>query len=366
MKKKMFFITLYCILLALLFGCVPYQAGENPGYTNTASFVGEDSSDFASKYNADVKKHVTGTESGRFNEESVMSQYWSDDVSFSDETSHTGLLKEHGSGEETEMSGEKPERLEWEDFVNQTISCGTVDVIIEKIDHSVYSEGYLIGDFFYEKPYLSGNSIAAARINDYFCRDYDRYLNGSLKFPENDSYRRTEKFLEEALECYDAKTIAIHPFTDNVVTKLTFLSEDYISFLQTSRGWSTGPRDTWNFGVTFSMTTGELVPFTEFVDIGANEFKTNLYNAIMPLLGDYFPEDIYRIYGSNTDDTFAITYYGTEVALDKSYFYDGHSLFLTLNYGLYPHDGFVIRWDSIMHVPCTINYDGTVNVLDYL
>ena len=360
MKKMILFATLCCIFAASLFGCVPHHGGENPGNTNVAAFDEADSSDFSAQYSADERKYVTITESGQFDEDGLIDQYGSDHVSFPDETSHTGLLKEHGTEEEIEISGEKPERLEWEDFVNQTISCGTVDVIIEKIDHSVYREGYLIGDFFYEKPYLSGNSIAAARINDYFCRDYDRFLNGSHKFPENDSYRRTEKFLEEALECYDAKTIAIHPFTDNVVTKLTFLSEDYISFLQTSRGWSTGPRDTWNFGVTFSMTTGELVPFTEFVDIGANEFRTNLYNAIMPLLGDYFPEDIYRIYGPNTDDTFSITYYGTEMALDKSYFYDGHSLFLTLNYGLYPHDGFVIRWDSIMHVPCTINYDGTV------
>ena len=70
------------------------------------------------------------------------------------------------------------------------------------------------------------------------------------------------------------------------------------------------------------------------------------------------------MYGPNNDNTFIAKYYDTEVALDKCYFYDGHSVFLTLNEGLYPHDGFIVKWDDIMHTPFTIWHDNSIIELD--
>ena len=114
------------------------------------------------------------------------------------------------------------------------------------------------------------------------------------------------------------------------------------------------------------METGKLIPFTEFVDIEANAFKKSLCDALLPLFIEYGPrqEDVYEVYGPNNDNTFITKYYDTEVALDKCYFYDGHSVFLTLNYGIYPHDGFIVKWDDIMHTPFSIWHDDSIIELE--
>jgi len=354
-------LTALCYVSAIsLFGCVPYKVGDNPGNTDVAALVETDGSYLSDEHNEDEI-----WKSAQLDECSLVGQPESDEDSLPDEAGYAELLEEL----DIEMKGDTTEantdQIGWESFVNPTISCGAIDIAIERIDHSVYSEGYLVGDFFYEKPRLSGNSAAASRINDYFRRGYDRFIDGSLLFPDNSPHQAIRDYLEESLGRHGTEIIEFEPFTDNVVTKIAFLSDDYVSFFQTFRKWSTGPRDTWNFGVTFSMKTGEQVPFTEFKNIGANEFKTYLCDALMPFHWTNSPEDTAAIYGQNINDTFSAAYYDIEMALDKSYFYDGHSVFLTLNYGLFPHDGFIIKWDDTMHVPCVVNNDDTLRMLDH-
>jgi len=360
MNKKMVFAALCYVFAISLFGCLPYQGGDNPSYTDGVALMETDGSYLSDEHNEDEIE-----ESAQLDDHSLVIQPESDEDSFTDEPGYTDLREEHDvevNGDATEAD---TEQIDWESFVNPTISYGDIDVVIERIDHSVYSEGYLVGDFFYEKPCLSGNSTAAFRISDYFRRGYDSFLNGSLMFPDNDTHQWIRDYLEESLGWHGVESIAFQPFTYNVVTKLTFLSDDYVSFFQTYRVWTTGPRDKWNFGVTFSMKTGEQVSFTEFKNISANEFKTDLCNTLMPFHWINSPEDTAAMYGPNSNNTFSATYYDIEIALDKSYFYDGHSVFLTLNYGLFPHSGFIIKWDDTMHVPCVVNYDDTIRMLDY-
>jgi hypothetical protein len=350
----------------MLSSCVPHQGDVNQDLTNVAAFIEADSPDIGIENDFDDKMGVSEEEAGQLDDNCV-SQSKSDEYSFPDGIKSTTPNEEHVIEEEDVLSGGNSGRQDWKSFVNQTINNDTIDITIEKIDLSIYSEGYLVGDFFYEKPHVPGKSRAANRINDFFCREYDRFLNGSLMFPDNDDYRRSKDYLEESLGWWDAKELAIQPFTCNVVTKMTFLSEDYISFFQTYRAWSTGPRDTFNYGVTFNMKTGELVPFTAFVGIEANAFKNRLCDTLLPLVDIFsiMPEDVYKMYGPDDDNTFIVTYYNTEVALDKCYFYDGKSIFLTLNYELFPHDGIIIRWDDIMYMPFIINYDDTIYVLEH-
>ena len=362
MNKNVFF-TVNIILVVMLSGCVSYQETGYQRYTSTNTIVEHDISDV---YLDSMNNAVSITEevAEQTIEKSRALQNEGDVARFSEEDGKYSLSQRCGVNDESEVYESGAEQLGWESVVNPTINNDTIDITIEKIDHSVYREGYLVGDFFYEKPYVPSGSTASERINDYFYGEYERFIEGSYMSPDSNSYKRVNELLEEFIESRGAEAIAIQPFTCNVVTKLTFFSEDYISFWQTYRWWATGPRDTWNFGVTFSMKTGKLVSFAEFVDIEANTFKKELCDTLLPLFVEYGQEYVYETYSPNNENTFIARYFDTEVVLDTSYFYDGHSIFLTLNYGLYPHDGFIVKWDDIMHKPFIIWHDDSIIELE--
>ena len=364
LSKKLFLTTIY-ILIIMLSGCVSYQENGNQGNNGNTSYIEEDSSTLRIVDNTNKSEDVLEKETEQPKEEILEVSHTGDIDSFADDADNTALSQRCGTKDESDIFEDGSELYIWKGYVNPTINNDSIGITIEKKDHSVYSEGYLVGDFFYEKPYISSGSTATDRINDYFCREYKRFTNGSYMSPDSDSYEWINELLEEFIESRGAEAIAIQPFTCNVVTRLTFFSEEYISFWQTYRWWATGPRDTWNFGVTFSMKTGELVPFTEFVDIEANTFKKSLCDVLLPMFVEYGQKYVYETYFPNNDNTFMIKYFDIEVSLDTSYFYDGNSIFLTLNHGLYPHDGIIIQWDDTMHTPNIIEYDGTTKVLDY-
>ena len=224
------------------------------------------------------------------------------------------------------------------------------DILINKVDHSIFIEGDLIGDFFYEKPHIPGDSAVVEKINDYFNKDCDDFFFGSAMFQGDDAFQRVKSFIDGVLELGEEKFLIMHPYRYYVTTEMTFLSEAYISFRQRYVRAVGGPHDTWNNGVTFSLSTGELVSFIEFFDVKANTFKKNLCDILLSQFNNSprIQEDIINIYGPNEDNSFSIMYYGTEIALDKHFFYDGQSINLTLNYGLFPHDGLIIKMSDIM------------------
>ena len=288
-------------------------------------------------------------------------------------TNNTGIVETssseinvESSNSKTEMNKDDKEDQLCENQSNSLIACYSDEVTINKIDYSMYIEESLVGEFFYEKPHIAGGTEPARKINDYFDKDCDEFFSGRATFFGENAFQIKKYHVKESIERWGLETLVDWPFQYSVTSKMTFISEDYISFCQTYRSWTTGPRDTWNLGVTFSVKTGELVPFTEFIDISANTFKENLCDVLLPLFNEYgaSKEDVNNTYGPNDDNTFSIKYYDTEISLDTKYFYDGNSIYLTLNHRLYPHDGFIIRWDDIMHSPFTIEYDNTIYVLE--
>ena len=69
-------------------------------------------------------------------------------------------------------------------------------------------------------------------------------------------------------------------------------------------------------------------------------------NVLLPLFSDSseIQAEITQMYSSNNSDTFSVVYYDKVLDLDKNYFYDGQSINLTLNYGVYPHKGLIFKW----------------------
>ena len=222
-------------------------------------------------------------------------------------------------------------------------------IVITRIDYSVYIEEKLIGNFFYEKPHIWGNSEAINKINNYFINDYENFFHGTSMFFGENGFQRMTYELERSLEWQEFESLAAHPFQYNVITKMTYLSEDYISFLQIHTWAHTGPRGEWFNGVTFNLTTGELVSFTEFYYVDPNVFRTSLVEFLLQAIDEnwLFQDEIINTYGPNDDNSFLLVYFGIEAgALDKQFFYDGCSINLTLNHGLYPHMGLIVRWNG--------------------
>ena len=222
--------------------------------------------------------------------------------------------------------------------------------VMERVDRSSYSQNHQVtGIFFYEQPHISEAFTGSKQINDYFKQDCHNFFNGTSIFFGENAFQRMKEYFEDGLDQYGETALIEQPFCYYVVTRVTYVSEEYISFCQTYAWSAAGPNDVWNTGLTFNLVTGELVPFTKFYDIGAHELRTSLSESLRLLLSDYPEErqaEIAETYGPKDNNSFLATCDGTSFALDETYFYDGDSIHLTLNYGLYPHNGLVMQWSG--------------------
>ena len=222
-------------------------------------------------------------------------------------------------------------------------------VVINKTDYSVYgNDNNVIGIFYYEQPHISDSDTVAQKINDYFIQDCYNFFEGKSLFFGEDAFTRMITFLDTGVNQWGEESLVTNPYCYFVATEVTFLSDDYISFCQTYVWAADGPRDTWNQGTTFSMKTGDIVSFTEIVDVDANTLKANICEMLIPMF-DYFPErqsDIVEVFGANEHNSFEIEFDGTVVALDKNFYYNGSFIEITLNYSFLPHSGLVIQWNG--------------------
>ena len=232
---------------------------------------------------------------------------------------------------------------------NKAFQASSDTVMFSRIEHSIYSDNHrALGVFEYEKPYIHGNSEAVMKINEYFAIACEAFFNGPSGYFGEDAFRRIKNLFYQEIEQWGEERLYIQPFLYTAETKLTYISEDYVSFCQTFSWAATGPRDTWNQGLTFSMKNGNLVSFTEFYDVDPNLFKENLCGVLLALF-DEFPlikDELLNIYGANYNNSFEIVYSDDKTNIDMDYFYDGRFIYLTLNIGLFPHDGLVIQWDG--------------------
>ena len=222
---------------------------------------------------------------------------------------------------------------------------------ISRVDYSAFNQDHnAIGIFYYDKPYVSESFSGAQKINNYFEQECENFFCGTARFFGENAFVKMQEDLNWGINCYGETGLVIQPFCYFVTTQVTYFSENYISFFQ-SYAWATaGPRDVWNSGLTFCLATGELVELTDFYEIAADDLKANICNVLLSIFSDY-PEERHReiidIYGPNDDNSFEIMYYDTALDLDKNYFYDGQVINLTLNEGLFPHNGIIISWNGM-------------------
>lgn len=227
----------------------------------------------------------------------------------------------------------------------------TSEVTIEKMDYSVKNDnGNVLAEVYYEKPVIYDNTNASSIINQYFENKYSDWLNDE----------QMKRFLEtvEGWKVSNEEDLIISPFFHKTNTDITYLSSDIISILQTTHWMAGGVYDCYRYGYTFNLNTGELLPFTYFYDVSADDFRNNLYNFIQSKreLGGNNGEStsgtneihqnfLKKYYAPNSAHNFK--YESDEKVYDISYeyYYDGKNINLILN-NIAVHSSIIVRWNG--------------------
>ena len=85
---------------------------------------------------------------------------------------------------------------EWAD--RRTKSNSTLEVTIERTDHSVFNEeGLLLASIYYDRPVVTGDTVAAEKITEFFEDEEMEWLLGlrsPLDFKEEDTHYYNHEF----------------------------------------------------------------------------------------------------------------------------------------------------------------------------
>lgn len=217
-------------------------------------------------------------------------------------------------------------------------------ITIERMEHSITStDGELLALIYFDKPLVSGNFKSILKVNKYFESVYEDWLNGKsnmINFYGGFSMNKFLDNLNSMRKVYGDDKFIIQPLEYYVDTEVVFLSEKLISFRHYVHFFSGGASDTYCFGNTFDVKTGEIVSFTDFYNVNAYSFKNSLvkfliqYGIINGITGFYDIDNEF-IYESNKH----------QWNMAYEYYYDGTSICLTLNQ-IGVHSGYIVKWNG--------------------
>lgn len=225
-------------------------------------------------------------------------------------------------------------------------------VTITKIDKSIFDgNGQLLGEIYYEKPYLSKRSVGAKVINTYFDEACQNFFNGNSDFFGNDAFQNMQEVIDRAMTIHPEMLLK-QPYSYFVDTEITYLSDNYVSFRQTYVWRTEGPTDIWSKGITFDLTTGSVVPLTAFVTVDSNLLKDSLRKTLLSLSlyndKDRTRDEIEQTYKTSVEKSWVIAdNYGNEFDLKTNYFFDGEYVNITLYQSHFPvHNGLIFQYNQ--------------------
>ena len=237
------------------------------------------------------------------------------------------------------------EKNEWkteseEDISNaKNKSNGTIEVSVERIDKSIKNQtGDVIAVVYYEKPVVYGDSEVVGKINAFFEKEVSNFLNGKGTLTEETEnyYEYFEEGVKSLEEIYGEKELVENPLHYVVETRITHLDSEILSVFQMS-DVQLGTLE-WSYnGCTFDLSSGELLPITELIDIKPEEMKKILQDGTKDSWNEVSFEELM---GNN----YKVTYGSTTVDTQWEYFYDGESFYLIDNWA--QHDGYLYKWNG--------------------
>ena len=228
---------------------------------------------------------------------------------------------------EAEMDAAEQENRKWfesdEEWADRrTKSNSTLEVTIERTDHSVFNEeGLLLASIYYDRPVVTGDTVAAEKITEFF---EDKEMEWFLGF------RSPLDFKEEDTNYYN------HEFGDflyTIETIIVYMDDDILSIMQIMEK-RTERREYNYFGSTFDLNTGELLKLTDLTDMSSED------------VGNILSEVGYPAPFNELSDDYTLVSYGEEINMAYQFFVDEQYLYLLDNTRRNYNDGIIYRVDE--------------------
>ena len=259
-------------------------------------------------------------------------------------------IQDAESSSEAESEEEIKEETEWletdEQWKNRrTKSNSTLQVTIERTDRSMVNEdGLTIASIYYDRPVVSGDTVAAEKITHFFENEEQDWFTGRgrlLDLPGNDLeeylginvldgvYEDIEKMREQ----YGDEDVAEWLCLYSVEARIMYMDDDILSIMQIMEVRT--ERTGWNyFGCTFDLNTGELLKLTDLVDISVGDMENILSKVGYP--------DAYNV----LSDDYIVSIDGKEINMAYQFCVDEKYLYLLDNTTKRYRDGMIYRVDG--------------------
>ena len=294
---------------------------------------------------SDTEENNTVTESGCHCTERSEAATESDDSAT--EVSDVATESDDSATERSEAAIEADEQEnmewlesdeEWED--RRTKSNSTLEVTIERTDYSIYNEeGLMIAGIYYDRPVISGDSVAAEKITQFFDKEEQDWVSGTgrlVDLPGNSGGNGLVAFLDDVGELREqhgdedtAEWLCLY----SVEARIMYMDEDILSIMQIKE-WRAS-RVGWNyFGCTFDLNTGELLKFTDLADISVEDLKNILSEVGYPDADNVLSDD------------YIIVSYRKEMDMTYQFCVDEKYLYLLDNTQQHYRDGVIYRVDE--------------------
>ena len=226
---------------------------------------------------------------------------------------------------------------EWAD--RRTKSNSTLEVTIERTDYSIYNEdGLTMAIIYYDRPVVSGDSVAAEKITEFFEEEEQDWFAGTgrlLDFPGNDYDNLFACFLggvADLRERYGDEDVAEEPGLYSLESRIMYMDDDILSILQIEevreeRGGC------YYYGCTFDLHTGELLKLKD-LDISADDIK------------NIFSQDEYLDHFSEMSEDYIVVAHKEEFDMTYQFYVDEKYLYLLDNTLKKYNDGIIYRIDE--------------------
>ena len=279
---------------------------------------------------SDTEENNTATESGCHCTERSEAATESDDSAT--ERSEAAIEADEQENMEWLESDE-----EWED--RRTKSNSTLEVTIERTDYSIYNEeGLMIAGIYYDRPVISGDSVAAEKITQFFDKEEQDWFAGTgrlLDFPGNDYGNIFDHFLgrvADLRERYGDEDVAVEPGLYSLESRIMYMDDNILSILQikekrAERGGH------YYYGCTFDLHTGELLELTD-LDISAEDIR------------NIFSKDEYLDHFSEMSEDYIVVAYEEEFDMTYQFYVDEKYLYLLDNTLKKYNNGIIYRIDE--------------------
>ncbi len=245
------------------------------------------------------------------------------------------------SSEAEEEIKEETECLETDEQwrSRRTRSNSELEVTIERTDRSLVNEdGLTMAIIYYDRPVVSGDTVAAEKITEFFEEEEQDWFAGTgrlLDFPGNDYDNLFDCFLgrvADMRERYGDEDVAVEPGLYSLESRIMYMDDNILSILQikekrAERGGH------YYYGCTFDLNTGELLELTD-LDISAEDIR------------NIFSKDKYLDHFSEMSEDYIVVAHEEEFDMTYQFYVDKKYLYLLDNTVEKYNDGIIYRIDE--------------------